>query len=239
MYNETYVEERVDKLEDLFGRFVVNMDRTINSLSREMKEFKNEVRRDTKEFKDEMRQDTKEFRDEIRQDTKELKSEMKEFKDELKQDSKKFRSDMNQQWGNLANKMGTLVEDIIAPAVRPAILKYFKEEITYFALNVNKKSKKLNLRGEFDVIAISEENVYLVEVKSRPRISYLNDFVENIETFKKLFPEYHDKAVIPIFASLHFDEPITKLATTKKIYLLAYHEWDYMDIINYQFINEQ
>ena len=45
---------------------------------------------------------------------------MKEFKDEMadfKNEPETDRKNRNKQWGELANKMGTLVEDIISPAV--------------------------------------------------------------------------------------------------------------------------
>ncbi len=45
---------------------------------------------------------------------------MRDFKNEVRRDPK----EMNKKWGELASKMGTLVEDIIAPAVRPVMEKY-------------------------------------------------------------------------------------------------------------------
>ena len=37
---------------------------------------------------------------------------------EMKEQAARERREMNERWGNLANKMGTLVEDIIAPSIR-------------------------------------------------------------------------------------------------------------------------
>jgi hypothetical protein len=191
----------------------------------------NRMERDTRLLKQEMR----EFKNEMRTEMKEFKDEMGVFKDKMEQDHKA----MNKQWGDLANKMGTLVEDIISPAIRPVVTKYFDCEITYFSLNVRKKDKRLNLQGEFDVIAVSDEYVFLVEAKSTPKKQYLYEFIENIETFKKLFPEYGDKRLIPVFASLRFDENMIQLATEEKIYLLAYREWEYMDFLNFDKLGQE
>jgi hypothetical protein len=190
------IEERVDRLEAIFGQFMVHTDTMLNRMER---------------------------------DTRLLKQEMKEFKNETERD----RKAMNKKWGELANKMGTLVEDIISPAIRPVVTKYFDCEITYFSVNVKKKDKRLNLQGEFDVIAVSDEYVFLVEAKSTPKKQYLYEFIANIELFRKLFPEYGDKRLIPVFASLRFEENMTELATQEKIYLLAYREWEYMDFLNF------
>jgi len=213
MCDDLMLEERVDKLEDILGRFIVSTEASLNRLSREMREFKGEMR----EFKDEMR---------------EFKDEMREFKDESRETHRK----MNQQWGGLANRLGTLVEDIVAPAVRPAIRKYFGCEVTDFMTRRECTNPKLSLAGEFDVIAVSDERVFLVEVKSSPDKRYLRRFLAKTEVFRKLFPEYDDKHLTLIFASLRFDENIILLASQENIYVLAYREWDYMDILNFEAI---
>jgi len=185
---------------------------SVQALSKEMKDFKNEM----KDFKNEMG---------------EFKNEMGGFKNEVKQEHKR----MNKQWGELANKMGSLVEDIIAPAVRPVFEKYFNCQISDFS--VNRRKKIGELKGEFDIIAISDRYAFVVEVKSRPKKEYLYEFIDNLEKFKKLFPEYIDKNIIPVFGSLRFDDDLIELAIQEKIYLLAYREWEYMDILNFEQIH--
>ena len=164
----------------------------------------------------------------------EFKNEMSDFKKEMRNDHK----DMNKKWGELANKMGTLVEDIIAPAVCPVVEKYFNCEVLSFFVNIRKKDKTLNLKGEFDVIAASDEYVFLIETKSRPKRDYLYEFIANIEKFKKLFPEYQDKKLIPIFSSLRFEDDMISFANQENIYLLAFRELEYMDILNFKEVRE-
>ncbi|MBC7320485.1 hypothetical protein H5T89_07545, partial [bacterium] len=50
-----------------------------------------------------------------------LSREMLEFKDEMRV----FKDEMNKRWGELANKMGTLVEDIFFPSFEIVLKKYF------------------------------------------------------------------------------------------------------------------
>ena len=83
------------------------------------------------------------------------------------------------------------------------------------------------------MIAVSEDNVFVVETKSSPNEEYLHKFAGRAETFKKLFPEYEDKKLIMVFVSLRFDEDIIQLASSQNVYVLAYQEWDYMDILNF------
>jgi len=163
-----------------------------------------------------------------------LSKEMKEFKDEMrkfKEEAREEHRKMNKKWGEISNKMGTIVEDIIAPAVRPAVNKYFKCDP--YDMSIRRKIRRDNLEDEFDVLAVCEDKVFLVEVKSTPKANYVLEFKDKIERFKKLFPEFEHKKVIPIFASLMIPENIVNLCTKQKYYALAYREWDYMDILNF------
>jgi len=42
MYEETYIEERVDRLETLLGNFIVSTDKAIRSVSREVSSLSRE-----------------------------------------------------------------------------------------------------------------------------------------------------------------------------------------------------
>jgi hypothetical protein len=96
--------------------------------------------------------------------------------------------------------MGTIVEDIIAPAVRPVIRQYFGEEITDIMINRRKYDKNANLRGEFDVIALGSKAVYLVETKVSPTKEKLSEFKnKTIPSFRQLFPEYKKLGLVPFF----------------------------------------
>ena len=227
MQGNAVLEDRVSTLEVVLEEFIVHTQTALGKLSREMIFFKNEMR----DFKDEMR----DFKDEMKDEMKDFKDEMKNFKDESRRDHKQI----NREWGNLARKMGTIVEDIIAPAVRPAVRKYFGEDVVYFVVNARKMVKSLNLTGEFDVVAVGEKRVFLVESKNTPKEQYLDDFLDNVGKFRKLFPEYADMPIVPIFGSLRFEDRFIPMATCRGIYLLAYREWDYMDILNFDEISQQ
>jgi len=174
---------------------------------------------------------------ELYESTKELRKateEQGERIERLEMIQEKEIKRFNKEWGALSNKLGTIVEDIIFPATRPVLQKYFKCKIT--DLSLNREKLKDDLQDEFDVIAVSDECkiVFLIEVKSTPKIDYINEFKNNkIERFRKLFDEYKDYKLIPIFASLRLQSNIINYLTKQKIYAMAYREWEYMDILNF------
>jgi hypothetical protein len=210
------LDEKVSYLEDIlqkvaYSQFETNM--SLNRLSNEMREFKDEMR----EFKDEM---------------SEFKDEMADYKDW----SKKQIISMNRQWGDLANKLGTVVEDIVAPNI-PRIAKiYFGcPEVDYIAVRVKKRSvTDRSRRREFDAIAVCEKIFILNETKSSPEtrdVDKLAEFVQSGELFD-YFPEYKGYRICPVFSSLYLDDAFVAYLSRKGVYALTMKD-DTMEIVNF------
>jgi len=160
-----------------------------------------------------------------------FKDEMRAFKNEVNEDRKR----MNKMWGELANKMGTLVEDIVAPNIAGVARRYFgAEELEDFMIRRRKRNTKdKNKVREFDVIAVWDDKVIINETKSTPRIDYINDFIDVLKEITDYFPEYRDKQIIPIFSSLYLPEDIVEYLTRNKIYAMGMND-DTMDLLNFE-----
>jgi len=160
-----------------------------------------------------------------------FKDEMRAFKDEVNEDRRR----MNKMWGELASKMGTLVEDIVAPNIAGVARRYFgAEELEDFMIRRRKRNTKdENKIREFDVIAVWDDKVIINETKSTPRIDYINDFIDVLKEITDYFPEYRDKQIIPIFSSLYLPEDIVDYLTRNKIYAMGMND-DTMDLLNFE-----
>jgi hypothetical protein len=208
------VEEKVDTLESVLKDFITHTDSALSRLEEDTREFKREML----EFKDEM---------------KDFKNEMLEFKDEVTD----FKRESNKQWGNLANKMGTIEEDLIAPATKPVLRKYFN--CTPIFRTIRGVKRIGNEEFEVDVLVVCDDKVFMIEVRSSPDSEYVNKILKKATRFSKFFPEYNDKELIPIYGSIIFPDNVIKYATKKGLYLMAYREWEYVDIINFDDINKK
>lgn len=177
----------------------------------------------------------------LEKEMKEFKDEMKEFKDETLSWRKTIdeeRRRMARQWGELANKMGTLVEDIVLPNIPRLAKEYFGCEdiedimIRRKRINPADRSKK----REFDVIAVCNDRIILNETKATPRTTYIDEFAGFLERgeFFEYFPEYKGKVIIPIFSSLYIDDDSVKYLSQRRIYALAMKD-DTMEILNPEF----
>lgn len=161
---------------------------------------------------------------------REFKDEMRAFKEEMSEDRKKaFR-----QWGEVTNKMGTLAEDFVAPCVREVAERYFgcSDEEDFMVRRYKRKPKEKGKRREFDIIAVYEKLVVLVEVKSTPRLSYIDEFVAILKELPEYFPEYGGRRVVPVFASQYLPDDVVAYLTKNGIYAMAIRD-DMMDLMNY------
>ncbi len=203
---EPALKERVSNLEMAMMELAyesMKTDMAVKQLANEMKDFKNEM--------------------------KDFKNEMKDFKTNSEAD----RKSMNKKWGELANKMGTIVEDIVAPSVEGIVREYFKiNELDMLAIRFRKRSSDGKSIREFDVIAESKNYFFIVETKATPRTEYVKEFIKLISEIEKWFPNIKDKKIIPIFSSLYLPEDTIKYLTNNNIFAMAMKD-DNMDILNY------
>jgi len=163
------------------------------ALSKEMREFKDEMR----EFKDEMR----------------------EFKDETEKDRKR----MNKAWGDLANKLGTVAEDIVAPNIP----RLAQEEFNMgSALDISVRARRASRsgtprEGEYDIVCAGGGKVIVVEVKSSPTVECVRHFSERLIQFSDFYPETEGSQIIGMVASWSVPETVCEAASKAGFYSLA------------------
>ena len=254
------VESRVSDLEAALMKLVYAQFNTEMALQQfvkkteafqdEMKAFKDEMKDERgafkdemKGFKDEMKDERRAFEDEAKDERKASKDERKAFKDEMKRfrdETQSIHKEMNKRWGELANKMGTVVEDIVAPNVRRIAQEYFGcPDLEFFAVRIDKRHPAdPSRRREFDVVAAGGDLVFLNETKSTVRSSYVADYIDFIKNdeFFAYFPEYKGKRLIPLFASLSVPEDKVALLSKAHIYVMAMTDTT-MDLVNFQLVD--
>ena len=215
------VRDRVSTLEAVLGEFIVQTNKSL----RQMNE-------DTRVLKEEM----SEFKEEMRQDRKARDADMQSFKEEMRQD----RKAMNKQWGDLANRLGTIAEDIAAPNVRTMAAEHFGcREIDSYSVRVMRRSQKDRKRlTEFDVVITCDNYLFINETKSNPQMGYVDDFVKKLQDVFDFLPEYKGKTIVPVFSGLYLSEPIVQKLTEEKIYAMALGG-ETMELLNYKAVRDE
>jgi hypothetical protein len=143
-------------------------------------------------------------------------AEMRAFKDEMRQQSR----DMNRKWGEVSNKLGTMVEDLVAPSL-PRIVE---EKLRETVLDLMPRRKRRLADGrvrEFDAVALTSSLVFLNSTKATLRSADVDRFVEDIAAFREFFPEYDDLPLVAILASLAVDDSVLAYAEKQGFLVLA------------------
>lgn len=167
-------------------RLEASVDRTtanVNRLSDEMRTFKDEMGA----FKDEMRA----------------------FKDETRASNKHA----NRLWGELANKMGTMAEDIVAPGIPEMLRRLFGVEDPDWYVRVRRRHRAdASRRVEFDVVAWAGGYFLAAEVRSSARPEDLPALLSRFAEVRDFFPEAEGSKVVGALASFYVDASLIRAA---------------------------
>ena len=206
------VEERTDRLETILASFMAQTDRSIGRLERIIERMEQEGARE--------REAAARDRDAAARDREAAAQE---------------RRDMNKRWGELANKMGTVVEDIVAPSGRRLAREVFNcGDMQYFGTRVSlKRSDDPSREREFDALYVGTRAVLLNQTKSSPRIDDVRDFEEFLRSnqFALYFPQYAELPIMPAFSSLSIPADMVTYLTRRGIYALAMGD-EAMQVLN-------
>ena len=193
-------EKRMSRLERALENYITSVRDSQMRTEAELREFKEEMR----VFKNEMSG---------------FKDEMRDYKEENRQQIR----EMNIKWGEMARKLGTITEDLVAPSIPRIIKEEYGLEVT--DLMVRRKKRLMDGRSkEYDAIAVAGEHVFVDETKSTLDSEDVKDFVKDIQEFRDFFPEYEKNKVVGILASLYVDEGALKYAEKSGFLVLAVGE---------------
>jgi hypothetical protein len=136
--------------------------------------------------------------------------------DTLTREMRELKDEMGRKWGELARKMGTLVEDIVAPNLPGVARELFGcGEPEFFAVRVR---RYLGGRTrEDDVLLVCPHLVLVNETKSSLGPEDVKDFVKDLAKFRDFYPEYAERRVVGMLASLYVDETPVRAATRRKL----------------------
>ncbi len=172
----------------------VNLDSTttnLDRLSEEMRQFREETREETRAFKDEMREGRRAF-----------------------QDKMQASSDAaDRRWGELANKMGTLAEDLVAPGIPGVFRDVFHVEDPEWRVRVHARSRKdRSRRKEFDVVAWGGEVFLVNETKSQARPEDIEPLLRTLAETRDFFAEAETLRIVGSLASFYVDPSLVRAA---------------------------
>lgn len=212
-------EERIDRIERAVQDFIVSVNESHMRTEAELREFKDEMQESHMRTEAELRK----FKDDVKESHMRTEAERREFKDEMrnyKEENRQQIREMNIKWGEMAKKLGTITEDLVAPSIPRIVKEEFGLEV--MDLMVRRKKKLADGRSkEYDAIAVAGECVFVDETKSALDSEDVKDFIMDIQKFRNFFPEYEKNKIIGVLASLYVDENVIRYAERSGFLVLA------------------
>ena len=225
-------KDEMKDFKDEMKVFKDNMEKTIIELKESTLELKNTTTQLGKEMS-ESKSELERVMVQTRKEMSESKAELERVVAQTRKEMSESKAELNKKWGDLANKLGTVVEDIVAPNIPTIAKKYFKvEEIQRIMMNLYIKSESLKKEKEFDLILVAKDLVILNETKTTVRQNYLEEFIQSLPEFFEFFPELKGRKLIPIFSSMSFTPPQLAYLTKHKIYAMSM-SGDTMELLNF------
>jgi len=224
------------EMRESFERYKAEAEKDRRELRESLERYKAEAEKDRRE----MRESFERYKAEAEKDRKELQESFERYKAEAEKDRKEMREEikgLNKKWGELANKMGTITEDLIAPALKPVLDKYFRCNPIMEGQRIRRRINGEHY--EVDAIAVCDDKVFMIEERSTPKFHHVEEIKKKSERFFKFFPEHKDKELIVIFGSITFPPDVIQEASTKGIYVMGWREWEYMDILNFEEVKRE
>jgi hypothetical protein len=139
---------------------------------------------------------------------------------------REWRVQSQKQWGEIAQKMGSFVEDIVAPNIprlRREVFHLGEAENEIFSgprLRIRHPKDKSKMR-EFDYTYATDKGWIVVESKNDPKLKDVDGFREILAEAKEYFPLYAALPLYPIFASLYLPDHVIKYCTRHGIFALG------------------
>jgi hypothetical protein len=225
------IEDRVDRLEALFGQFMTEL--AILNKRADERDRSAEERHRAGEERHRAAEERHRAAEERHRAAEERHRAAEERMTRFEQDMRDARRALDKKWGDLANKLGTIIEDILAPNVQRMAREHFHFEtiLDFMIRRCRHRPDRPEIVGEFDVLVVGAGAVILGEAKSSPSLEYVDDFQAKMATFFDFFPEYRGKRLIGIFGSWAIPDLLVHRLTEHGLYAMRMGE-DTMELAN-------
>jgi len=142
--------------------------------------------------------------------SKEVKQLSKENEQRFKETDKIIKN-LSKQIGGISNSNGDVAESYFFNSFKK-YPHFAEQDFESVEGNVNKYSKSLNLKGEYDLLLSNGTSVAIIEIKYKAKKEDVAEVVNKVENFKILFPQYKDYALYLGLAGLSVEKGAEKEA---------------------------
>lgn len=128
----------------------------------------------------------------------------------------------------ITDKWGRFVEGIVAPAAKSI---FRKRGIPVHEVAPRVEGERDGIAMEIDLLVTNDDAVVAIEVKSTVRVADVDEHLERLANFKKVFRRHGDARVYGAIAGIDLPPDVARYAYRKGLFVLA-QSGDTMIILN-------
>ena len=126
--------------------------------------------------------------------------------------------EMTQAIGQLGNRLGQFVEEM----VKPAVVRLFQERgIPVHHVFPRATASYEDDAMEVDLLVVNAGHAILVEAKSELKVDDVKEHLDRLDRFKKLFPAFRDHQVMGAVAGMVVSEETARFAYRQGLFVLG------------------
>jgi hypothetical protein len=161
----------------------------------------------------------REFQKETDKLVKETAKQMKETDKRMKETDKRMK-ETDKRVGELTGRFGDIVEHMVVPNL-VARFQDLKFTFTKVSRDVKITDEQKRVIAEIDAFLENGDYTMTVEIKSKPRIEYINDHIERMKKLRAYADSHNDKRkYLGAVAGVVFDDSVKTYALKNGFYVL-------------------
>jgi hypothetical protein len=155
--------------------------------------------------------------------------------DKDRQQAEKERKEFNRKLAEITDSQGLMIENMVWPNLKRIATEVFAgvpSEMEGIRIKRRKRGDA-GRQKEIDLLAAAPAPgpVLVCEAKSKPSSEKTREFLDSLVDFPEYFPEYADRRIIPMVASIAFDPSLLEFMTRQGVLALGFGD-ETMEILN-------
>ena len=153
--------------------------------------------------------------------------------DKDRQRGEKERKEFNRQLAGISDRLGSLIEDMVAPnAPRIARTLFEGDEVLTSSIRVKRRHPSdPGLNIELDLLVVGRSHLLVGEAKSKVTVEKAMAFLEKMRSIPEFFPKFSGFTILPLIASVGIESSLVAHLSRLHIYALAFGD-ETMEILN-------
>lgn len=120
--------------------------------------------------------------------------------------------------GELGNRLGEFVEY----SIKPALVRLFRERgIEVHETHRDVSGERGGVAAQVDLLVVDEDVCVVVEAKTKLAVEHIDQHIERMEKFKRVFPRYADTRAMGAVAATVLPDDVATYAYRKGLFVIA------------------